>query len=83
MTMSIEETHRTISVRLSVSETSLHAERTVTASYDEAFRREWRHFHECVTTGVAPRTGGADGLRDVEILRTIVRSAGDGRPASL
>lgn len=62
---------------------SAHVERTVTASYDEAFRREWRHFHHCVVSGAAPRTGGADGLRDVEILRAIVRCAADGRPVAL
>jgi predicted dehydrogenase len=70
-------------VRVQEMDGTAHAERTVTASYDEAFRREWRHFHECVTTGAAPRTGAADGLRDVEILRAIVRCAGDGRPVSL
>jgi predicted dehydrogenase len=59
------------------------AERTVTASNDEAFRREWLHFHHCVTTGAAPRTGGADALRDVELLRAIVRSALDGAPVAL
>jgi predicted dehydrogenase len=60
-----------------------HAERTVAASFDESFRREWRHFHHCATTGAPPRTGAADGLRDVEILRAIVRSAAEGRPVAL
>jgi predicted dehydrogenase len=70
-------------VRVHEMDGAAHAERTVTVSYDEAFRREWRHFHECVTTGARPRTGAADGLRDVEILRAIVRCAADGHPASL
>jgi predicted dehydrogenase len=70
-------------VRIQEMDGTAHAERTVTASYDEAFRREWRHFHHCATTGAAPRTGAADGLRDVEILRAIVRSAADGRPVAL
>jgi predicted dehydrogenase len=56
-------------VRVWEMDGTAHAERIITASYDESFRREWRHFHECVTMGIAPRTGAADGLRDVEILR--------------
>ncbi|MFL5801980.1 MAG: Gfo/Idh/MocA family protein [Roseiflexaceae bacterium] len=59
------------------------AERAVTASYDESFRREWRHFYDCVTTGAMPRTGAAEGLRDVEILRAIVCCAADGTPVAL
>jgi predicted dehydrogenase len=70
-------------VRVQEMDGAAHAERTVTASYDESFRREWRHFHECVTTGAPPRTGAADGLRDVEILRAIVRSAAEGQPVHL
>jgi predicted dehydrogenase len=70
-------------VRVQEMDGAAHAERTVTASYDEAFRREWRHFHHCVTTRTPPRTGAADAVRDVEILRAIVRCAAEGGPAAL
>ena len=70
-------------VRVQEMDGPAHAERNVTASYDESFRREWRHFHECVSTGVAPRTSAVDGLRDVEILRAIVRCAADRAPVAL
>lgn len=70
-------------VRVREMDREAQAERTVTASYDESFRREWLHFHHCVTTSAAPRTTAADGLRDVEILRAIVRCAAEGRPVSL
>jgi predicted dehydrogenase len=70
-------------VRVHEMDGTADVERTITASYDEAFRREWRHFHHCVSTGAPPRTGAADGLRDVEILRAIVRCAGEGRPMAL
>jgi predicted dehydrogenase len=70
-------------VRVQEMDGPAHAERSITASYDEAFRREWRHFHDCVTAGVAPRTSAVDGLRDVEILRAIIRCAAQGRPVSL
>jgi len=70
-------------VRVREMDGPAHAERIVTASYDESFRREWRHFHDCVAAGVAPRTTAADGLRDVEILRAIVRCAAGGAPVAL
>jgi predicted dehydrogenase len=60
-----------------------HTSNIVVTSFDEAFRREWQHFYECVTTGAAPRTSAADGLRDIEILRAIVRCAADGAPVRL
>jgi predicted dehydrogenase len=62
-------------VRVRELEGTQTIEKTITASYDESFRREWRHFYDCITTGVPPRTGVADGLRDVELLRNIVRKA--------
>ena len=62
-------------VRVQEMEDTAQAERTVMVSYDESFRREWRHFHHCVTTGAAPRTGATDGLRDVAILLEIVQHA--------
>jgi predicted dehydrogenase len=46
-------------------------ERTATASYEEAFKEELRHFYDCITTGQRPRTDGLDGRRDVELLRDI------------
>jgi predicted dehydrogenase len=70
-------------VRVHEMDGTARSERTVTASYDEAFRREWRHFHHCVATGERPRTSGADGLRDVEILAAIARCAATGAPVAL
>ncbi len=67
-------------VRVQEMDGTAYVDRNVRASYDEAFRREWLHFHHCVTTGTAPRTGVADGLRDVELLRAIVQCAADGAP---
>jgi predicted dehydrogenase len=70
-------------VRVQEMDGPARSERIVTASYDEAFRREWRHFHHCVTTGERPRTPGSDGLRDVEILGAIARCAASGRPVTI
>lgn len=50
-------------------------QRTITASYEESFRRELEHFHECITTGRTPETSGRDGLEDVRLQIEIVRRA--------
>lgn len=49
-------------------------EKTVTASYDEAFRREWLHFHACVTQDRRPLTSGEEARADVKLLADIVKA---------
>lgn len=39
-------------------------ERRVTASYEEAFKREWIHFHACITQGVEPLVGPKEARDD-------------------
>jgi len=51
-----------------------------TVSYDEAFKRELREFHACVVEEREPRTPGSDGLRDIALCQSIVRSYLDRRP---
>jgi len=70
-------------VHVQAMDGAAHTSNTIVSSFDEAFRREWQHFHDCVTTGAAPRTGATDALRDIEILRAIVRCAADGAPIRL
>lgn len=41
-----------------------HWERRVTASHEEAFKREWQHFHACITQGVEPLIGPDEALED-------------------
>ncbi|HEX2034222.1 MAG TPA: Gfo/Idh/MocA family oxidoreductase [Chloroflexota bacterium] len=41
-----------------------HWERRVTASHEEAFKREWIHFHACVTAGVEPLVGPEEARLD-------------------
>ena len=45
-----------------------------TVSYEEAFREELLHFHECVVAGRAPRTGGAEALGDARWIEAIARA---------
>lgn len=49
-------------------------------SYDSAFKRELVAFHECVTTGRPPLTDADDGLHDVAICQSIIRSFQTGAP---
>jgi predicted dehydrogenase len=44
--------------------TPVHWERRVTASYEEAFKREWIHFHACITRGVTPLIGPEEARAD-------------------
>jgi predicted dehydrogenase len=39
----------------------------VTTSYDESFKRELRHFHDCVVQDRTPVTDGMEGRRDIEL----------------
>src|SRR5581483_6435941 len=41
-----------------------HWERRITASYEEAFKREWIHFHACITQGVEPLVGPQEARDD-------------------
>jgi predicted dehydrogenase len=49
---------------------------TSVVSYDEAFRLELHHFHECVTTGRPPETGLQDAMGDTRFLESIARAFG-------
>ncbi len=48
------------------------AVRRLDVSSEPAFRREWRHFAECIRSGQQPRTTIADGVRDVELIAELV-----------
>lgn len=45
----------------------------VLVSYDEAFKREWRHFYDCVVHDKQPITGGEKGRRDIAFLIDLVK----------
>ncbi|WP_030559920.1 Gfo/Idh/MocA family protein [Streptomyces aureocirculatus] len=55
-------------------------EQTVTGSYDEPFRAQLRHFHDCVTTAARPVTSGADALADIQLMTDMIRAATPGAP---
>ena len=47
---------------------------SIVASYEEAFKLELVHFHECVTQGRAPLTDAAGFRTDLELLTAIARA---------
>jgi predicted dehydrogenase len=55
-------------------EDGVYVEKNVVASYDEAFKREWRHFHACVTEDRTPLTSGEEGRADVAMLIDVVKA---------
>jgi predicted dehydrogenase len=62
---------------------AVSVEQHMVAGYEEAFRRELEHFHDCVAHGAEPRTPASEGRADAEILLAIARAARDGAPQSL
>jgi predicted dehydrogenase len=52
-------------------------------SFEEAFKRELVEFADCVSTGRAPRTPGADGLADLRLCEAIARAHQARRPARI
>ena len=46
----------------------------IPVSHQEAFRREWLHFHECVRHGLQPRTSLADARADIELAIAMIRT---------
>jgi predicted dehydrogenase len=47
----------------------------VLISYDEAFKREWSHFYDCVANDKEPITNGEKGRRDIAFLIDLVKAA--------
>ena len=49
--------------------------RQIVASYDEAFKREWRHFYDCIINDKQPKTSGEEARRDLEFAVELMRAA--------
>ena len=52
---------------------SYHVE-TITTSYQEAFKEELVHFHECIEHDRTPRTNAVDSRKDYQLLLDIVQA---------
>ena len=51
-----------------------YEERDVLESYEEAFRAELIHFHDCIVNGKEMRTPATEGRKDAELLIELVRT---------
>ena len=49
--------------------------RQIVASYDEAFRREWQHFYDCILNDRQPKTDAEGARRDLEFAVELTRTA--------
>jgi predicted dehydrogenase len=58
-------------------------ETAYTVSYEEAFKRELIHFHECIVERRAPATTASSARRDIALLQAIARAATSGAPQPL
>ena len=45
-----------------------HTEKCVTAGFDNQFKREWQHFHACITRGVEPLVGAQEARDDTAFI---------------
>ena len=65
----------TILVSESGTPTTTHSWRSEEiTSYEESFKRELVHFHECVTTGRTPTTSAADSIHDIALCEAVVNA---------
>ncbi|TAK22144.1 MAG: Gfo/Idh/MocA family oxidoreductase [Chloroflexota bacterium] len=61
-------------VRVSENRDGAYDERNILASYEEAFKEELIHFHDCIVEGHQPRTPVVEGRKDTELLIDFVRT---------
>ena len=61
-------------VTIQANENGSPVHKVVPASHDEAFRREWLHFYDCIRADKQPRTTGADANADVELAVEMIRA---------
>jgi predicted dehydrogenase len=58
-------------------------EQSYTVSYEEAFKRELIHFHDCVVAGRAPLTSGEVARQDLVVLQAIATAMARRQPAPI
>ncbi len=47
----------------------------IVGGYDEAYKREWIHFYNCIVNGEKPISSGEDARQDIELADEIIRIA--------
>jgi predicted dehydrogenase len=49
--------------------------RQITVSYDEAFKREWRHFYDCIVNDKQPFTSAKEAREDLAFAVELTKRA--------
>jgi len=62
-------------VNVNENEKGINVQKRFQVSFDEAFKREWRHFYECITENKEPITSGDKGRRDIAFLINLVKAS--------
>ena len=62
-------------VNVNEMERGVNVAKQFRVSFDEAYKREWRHFYECITENKEPLTGGKEGRRDVAFIIDLVKAS--------
>ncbi len=60
-------------VVVSQMENDVYTEKRVSSSFDEAFKREWRHFYDCVIHGREPVTTAEKARDDIALLIDLLK----------
>lgn len=62
---------RNCPTRLTINENAdegmVNVDKVVVAGFEEAYRQELKHFHECICTGMEPLTSGKDARKDIQL----------------
>ncbi len=62
-------------VNVNENENGVNVQKRFQVSFDEAFKREWRHLYECIVEDKEPITGGEKGRRDIAFLIDLVKAS--------
>jgi hypothetical protein len=62
-------------VKISHNDESHSVEKRVVTSFDEAFKREWRHFYDCIVSDTILRTPQEGAREDVRFLGELLKAA--------
>jgi predicted dehydrogenase len=62
-------------VNLFYNEDSRAVQKQVITSFDEAFKREWRYFYDCVQNQIPPITSAEEALEDIRFMVDLLKAA--------
>lgn len=58
-------------------------EQEVVVSYEEAFKNELLHLHNCIATGIEPVTNGLEAKKDIAVMQAMIKAWVNSRPEEI